>query len=182
MNKLRHILQSRYLFKILVIIFLFGDILFLNTYTYKSKYSKEETTFVGIVTKYELNDSKLTLEIKAKEKLLVNYKYGNKIFNNLSYGDKVLVKGTLQEPSEINIPNTFNYQKYLYNKKIYYIVEATSIDKLENNKNYFYTIKNILYRRINKLKSSNYIKTFLLGDNNISTEVNKSYKLNGISH
>lgn len=182
LKKLKIILQSRYIFKLLAILFLLGDLLFLNLYNFKSKYKEEDNIFIGVVTKYELKDNKLVLEIKAKEKLIINYKYGNKIFNNLSYGDKIKVKGTLKEPSILNIPNTFNYKKYLYNKKTYYIVEADTIDKLENNKNYFYTIKNILYQRINNLKSSSYIKTLLLGDNTISSEVNNSYRTNGISH
>lgn len=182
MKRLRIILQYKYLFKILVIIFVTGDIFFLNTHTYKSKYKSEDNTFIGVVTKYELKDTKIVLEIKSKEKLIVHYKYGNKKLNNLSLGDKILVKGTLQEPSQQNIPNTFNYKKYLYNKKIYYIVEANSIDKLSNNRNYLYTIKNSLYKKINNLKSENYIKILLLGDNNISTAVNNSYRTNGISH
>lgn len=182
MKRLKIILQSKYLFKVLVIIFLLGDLLFTNLYNFKSKYSQSDTIFIGIVTEYELKDNKLTLQIKAKEKLIINYKYGNKIFNNISYGDKVLIKGTLTEPNTANIPNTFNYKKYLYNKKIYYIVEADSIDKLANNQNYLYTVKNTLYKKINNLKSSNYIKTLLLGDNTLSTNINNSYRINGVSH
>ena len=182
LKKLKIILQSKYLFKILVLLILLGDILFTNLYNFKSKYNQNEKEFIGIVTKYELKENKLVLEIKSKEKLIINYKYQNKEFNNLSYGDKILVKGILKEPSSINIPNTFNYKYYLYNKKVYYIVEATSIDKIENNKNYIYTIKNILYKRIDKLKSSNYIKTLLLGDNTLNKEINDSYRTNGISH
>ena len=153
MKKLKYILQSKYLFKILAFIFLTGTLLFTNIHTYKSKYTGEETSFIGIVTKYELTENKLTIQLKSKENLIVNYKYKDKKFNNLSYGDKILVEGTLQKPSSVNIPNTFNYKKYLYNKKIYYIVEASSIEKIENNKNYLYTVKNILYKRINNLKS-----------------------------
>lgn len=182
MKKLKIILQSKYFFKILAISMLLLDLLFLNTYTFRSKYNKDETEFIGIVTKYELQENKLVLEIKAKEKLIVNYKYDNKIFENLSYGDKILVKGVLEEPSTINIPNTFNYKRYLYNKRVYYIISATSVDKLENNKSILYTIKNELYKRIDNLKSSSYIKTFLLGDNTLSSEVNNSYRTNGISH
>ena len=182
MKRLKIILQSKYLFKVLAFSVLLGAVLFTNLYKFTSKYKEDDNEFIGIVTKYELQDTKIVIEIKAKEKLIVNYKYGEKIFNNLSYGDKILVKGTIKEPSTINIPNTFNYQKYLYNKKIYYIVEAESIDKLENNTNYFYTIKNLLYKRIDNLKSTSYIKTLLLGDNTLSTEVNNSYRTNGISH
>jgi len=182
LKRLKIILQSKYLFKILVLLFLLLDIIFTCFYPFKSKYDKNETKFIGIVTKYELKENKIIIELKAKEKLIVNYKYQNKKINNLSYGDKLLVKGSLKEPSTTNIPNTFNYKNYLYNKKIYYLVEASSIDKLENNKNYFYTTKNIIYEKINKLKSSNYIKTLLLGDNSLNKEVNDSYRINGISH
>lgn len=182
MKKLKNILQSRYLFKVLVVIFLTGDLLFTNLYPFTSKYTGGETNFTGIVTKYELKENKLVIELKSKERLIVNYKYGDKIFNNLSYGDKLLVEGSLKEPSILNIPNTFNYKKYLYHKQIHFIVEASSIEKIENNTNYLYTIKNIIYKRINNLKSSNYIKTLLLGENNLNTETNNSYRTIGISH
>ena len=182
LKRLKIILQAKYLFKILAVIILFGDIIFTNIYNFKSKYSEEQNEFVGIITKYKLKDDRLVLEIQAEEKLIVNYKYGNKIINNISFGDKVLVNGILKEPSIINIPNTFNYKKYLNNKKIFYIVEAFSIEKLENNSNFLYTVKNEIYKRINSLKSSSYIKTLLLGDNTLSNEINDSYRNNGVSH
>ena len=182
MKRLRIILRSKYLFKALAVIFLIGTLIFTNVYKFESKYLEEDDTFIGIVTKYELRDDKLVLEIRAREKLIVNYKYGDKIFDSLSYGDKVLVKGILNEPSTLNIPNTFNYKKYLYNNKIFYIVEASSIDKLKNNSNYLYTVKNILYRRIQGLRSSDYVKVFLLGNNTLNDAVNDSYRGNGISH
>ena len=182
MKKLKIILQSRYLIKILAAIFLTLAIIYTKTYNFTSKYQKEENTFTGIVTKYELRENKLILEIKTKEKLIVHYKYEDKILSSLSYGDKLLIKGVLKEPSSLNIPNTFNYKKYLYNKKIYYIVDAYSIDKIENNNNYLYTIKNTLYKKINNLKSADYIKTLLFGDNTLSTDINNSYRINGISH
>ena len=182
MRRLKIILQSRYLFKILAALILLGDILYINLNNFTSKYSKDQNEFIGIVTKYELQENKLVLEIKSKEKLIVNYKFREKEFNNLSYGDKILVKGFLKEPTVTKIPNTFNYKKYLYNKQIYYIVDANSIDKLENNTKYLYTIKNELYTRVNNLKSSDYIKTLLLGDNTLNLGVNSSYRTNGISH
>ena len=114
LKRLKIILQSKYIFKVLVIITLFVDLLVTNLYTFKSKYKLEDTEFIGIVTKYELQENKLVLQIKAKEKLIIKYKYDDKIFTGLSYGDKLLVKGILKEPSVINIPNTFNYKKYLY--------------------------------------------------------------------
>ena len=182
MKRLRHILQSKHLIKIITIIIFIITLLYTNYYPFKSKYTKDDKEFIGIVTKYEVKEDKITIEIKAKEKLLITYKYQDKEFNNLSYGDKIKVKGTLITPSKNTNQNTFNYQKYLYYKKIYYIVEATSINKIANNHNYLYTIKNILYQKIDKLKSSNYIKTLLFCDNTLSKEIKESYRINGISH
>ena len=166
---------------ITLIIFII-TLLYTNYYPFKSKYTKNDKEFIGIVTKYEVKEDKITIEIKAKEKLLITYKYQDKEFNNLSYGDKIKVKGTLITPSKNTNQNTFNYQKYLYYKKIYYLVEATSINKIANNNNYLYTIKNTLYQKIDKLKSSNYIKTLLFCDNTLSKEIKESYRTNGISH
>ena len=182
MKRLRHILQSKHLIKIITIIIFIITLLYTNYYPFKSKYTKDDKEFIGIVTKYEVKEDKITIEIKAKEKLLITYKYQDKEFNNLSYGDKIKVKGTLITPSKNTNQNTFNYQKYLYYKKIYYLVEATSINKIANNNNYLYTIKNTLYQKINKLKSSNYIKTLLFCDNTLSKEIKESYRINGISH
>ena len=182
MKRLRHILQSKRLIKIITIIIFIITLLYTNYYPFKSKYTKDDKEFIGIVTKYEVKEDKRTIEIKAKEKLLITYKYQDKEFNNLSYGDKIKVKGTLITPSKNTNQNTFNYQKYLYYKKIYYLVEATSINKIANNHNYLYTIKNILYQKIDKLKSSNYIKTLLFCDNTLSKEIKESYRINGISH
>ena len=182
MKRLRHILQSKHLIKIITIIIFIITLLYTNYYPFKSKYIKDDKEFIGIVTKYEVKEDKITIEIKAKEKLLITYKYQDKEFNNLSYGDKIKVKGTLITPSKNTNQNTFNYQKYLYHKKIYYLVEATSINKIANNHNYLYTIKNTFYLKIDKLKSSNYIKTLLFCDNTLSKEIKESYRINGISH
>ena len=182
MKRLRHILQSKHLIKIITIIIFIITLLYTNYYPFKSKYTKDDKELIGIVTKYEVKEDKITIEIKAKEKLLITYKYQDKEFNNLSYGDKIKVKGTLITPSKNTNQNTFNYQNYLYHKKIYYLVEATSINKIANNHNYLYTIKNTLYQKIDKLKSSNYIKTLLFCDNTLSKEIKESYRINGISH
>ena len=182
MKRLRYILQSSSIIKIITIFLLILDIIYINYYPFKSKYNIKEKEFTGIVLDYELKEDKIVIIIKNREKLIVNYKYKDKVFNNLSYGDKIYVKGTLSSPSKSTNFNTFNYYKYLYNKKIYYIVTASEIKKIENNKSYLYTLKNILYRRVSSMKSSNYIKTLLLCDNSLDKEVKDSYRINGISH
>ena len=125
LKRLRYILQSRYLFKVICVIFILGDILFIKFYPFKSKYDINHRYFIGIVTKINLIDDKLTLEIKGQEKLLINYqlKEGQKL-ENLMYGDQVLVIGKLNYPEGNTIPNSFNYGQYLYHNRIYYIVDA----------------------------------------------------------
>lgn len=182
LKRLRCILKSKYLFKLLALISLIGVILFTRYYRFESCYEKDDDTFVGIVTDYKVSDGKISIKFKAKEVLIVNYSYDNLVFDTLNYGDKLIVKGKLYTPNDNSIFNSFSYKDYLYNKKIFYIVRASSINKIENNSNYFYTLKNILYDRVNGFESGNYIKTLLFGDNNLSNEVKDSYRINGISH
>lgn len=182
MKKLKMILQSRYIFKILTILSLIITIIYTKYYPFKSVFNNNDTEFIGIVEDYIIKDNQIKISLKSKERIIVTYKYTSKVFNNLSYGDKIKVTGVLKEPSTNNIFNNFNYKKYLYNKKIYYIIEASKIDKIQNNNNHIYTIKNLLYTRINSLKSSNYIKALLFGDNKLDKEIKTSYQINGISH
>ena len=181
MKKLKMILQSRYIFKILTILILIITIIYTKYYPFKSVFNTNDTEFIGIVEDYIIKDNQIKISLKSKERIIVTYKYTGKVFNNLSYGDKIKATGVLKEPSTNNI-NNFNYKKYLYNKKIYYIIEASKIDKTQNNNNHIYTIKNLLYTRINSLKSSNYIKALLFGDNKLDKEIKTSYQINGISH
>lgn len=176
------ILQSRYIFKILTILTLIITIIYTKYYPFKSVFNNNDTEFIGIVEDYIIKDNQIKISLKSKERIIVTYKYTGKVFNNLSYGDKIKVTGVLKEPSTNNIFNNFNYKKYLYNKKIYYIIEASKIDKIQNNNNHIYTIKNLLYTRINNLKSSSYIKALLFGDNKLDKEIKTSYQINGISH
>lgn len=182
MKRLKTILQSRYIFKILTILILIITIIYTKYYPFKSVFNNNDTEFIGIVEDYIIKDNQIKISLKSKERIIVTYKYTGKVFNNLSYGDKIKVTGVLKEPSTNNIFNNFNYKKYLYNKKIYYIIEASKIDKIQNNNNHIYTIKNLLYTRINSLKSSNYIKALLFGDNKLDKEIKTSYQINGISH
>lgn len=182
MKKLKMILQSRYIFKILTILSLIITIIYTKYYPFKSVFNNNDTEFIGIVEDYIIKDNQIKISLKSKERIIVTYKYTGKVFNNLSYGDKIKVTGVLKEPSTNNIFNNFNYKKYLYNKKIYYIIEASKIDKIQNNNNHIYTIKNLLYTRINSLKSSSYIKALLFGDNKLDKEIKTSYQINGISH
>ncbi|MBQ2872474.1 MAG: DNA internalization-related competence protein ComEC/Rec2 [Bacilli bacterium] len=179
---LKYILQHRYYIKITTIFFLIIIIIFTIVYKKESIYNGNETEIEGIVYKKKQTKNKLTLYIKAKEKIVINY-YSEEVIN-INLGDEIKVTGTLKVPPSNTIPNLFNYKKYLYYNDIYYTVTATSIEKTSNNTNIIYYIKDTISSRIDKIyKSNEYIKIFLLGDTSLLDEnINESYRQNGISH
>ena len=181
MNLLRHILQHRYLFKLLAILVLLLTIIYTKVIKKESIYTNE-TSFSGIVYKIKKNDTKTTIYLKSKEKLIVNY--NDKLPKDINLGDTILVEGSLSKPQNNTIPNLFNYKKYLYYNDIFYIVKSNYIRKVANNTNIIYYLRNIISNRIESIKkSSKYLKIFILGDNSlIDKEIINSYRENGISH
>ena len=181
MSRLRYILQHRYIYKIALIITVVYVLL--NT-SLSKKYSlyTNETEFIGTIYKIKKNNDKVTIYIKSKEKLIINYY--DELKSELLLGDKIKVKGKLVKPTNNTIPNLFNYQKYLYNNDIYYTVNASNIEKIANNMNVIYYIKNKISKRIDTFAySKEYIKIFILGDNTeLSKDTLNNYQINGISH
>ena len=187
-KKLRTVLQSRYLFKIITIIFLIYALLITNIYNFNSKYNINTTKIIGTILKYNMDGNKLTIHLKAKEKLIITYYIDTKkekeyYQNNLKLGSTLEVHGILKEPSNNTIPNIFNYRKYLYYNQIYYLMEAKSIVKINDNNNIFYFIKNKIKERIDKIDTTGYLSIFILGDkNNIDSSIMNNYQTNGVSH
>ena len=98
MKRLKTALQSRYLIKVITIIIVTASILITNVYPSKSKYSGKETKITGRITSIQINGDKLTIIIKEKEKLMVNFFFKNKkekqyYQKNLQLGDKIKIKG-----------------------------------------------------------------------------------------
>jgi len=181
MKRLKHILQHRYLFKLLAIIVLTITIIYTKYDIRKSIYT-DEIKFVGTVYKKKITDNKTTLYINSQEKLVINYY--NDLSEEILLGDTIEVLGELKEPINNTIPNLFNYKDYLYNNNIFYTVTAKEIHKLANNTNIIYYLKEKISNRINTIeKSNNYIKIFILGDKSLlDEEIINSYRENGISH
>ena len=188
MKKLKTVLQYRYTFKVLTILVIIIEILFLMINKQESKYTGTENLITGTITKYEIDGNKLKLEIKSKEKLIGNYYFKTKnekeyYQNNLLLGDKIKIKTTLEPPNNNTTPNTFNYKKYLENKSIYYIASIDNITIQTKNQSILYEIKNIINKRIDKIDKTGYLKTFILGDKqNLNTDIISIYQENGISH
>ena len=117
----------------------------------------------------------------AKEKILVYYYLLSD--DNYDLGDKVLINGTLDKPSKNIFFNVFDYQKYLYYNKIYYILKANTITKVKNNTNLIYYFRRLINNRVDSIDNSDYLKTFILGDKSlIDDNIMKSYQENGVSH
>ncbi len=182
MRRLKIILQSKYIFKILALTLLLFSYLYTSYYPFKSKYSEKDNTFIGTVKSYKIKDNSLVITLKAKEEIIIYYNYESLVFNSLNIGDKLKVTGTISKPKSSTNFNTFDYQKYLYHKKIYYIVKADKVDKLENNKKIINTIKNIINNKIKNYKSKDYISTLLLGNNTLDNDTKNNFRTLGISH
>ena len=151
-------------------------------YQRKSVYNIANTEFIGTVYKLKATTDKITIYIKAKEKLVVNYY--QELPEEIKLGDKLQISGTLKIPSKNTIPNQFNYKEYLYYNGINYIVVADSISKIENNTKIIYYLKEKVNQRILSISYANeYIKTFILGDTtSLDDFVINSFRQNGISH
>ena len=170
------------MFKIFAILVLISIIIYTNVFDRKSQYTGKETTFTGIVYKKKIKEDKIIYYIKAKENLIVNYYLIEE--KEISIGDTITVTGELIKPSKNTIPNIFNYQKYLYNHGINYMVKSKSIEKKSNNTNIIFHLRKLISKRIDNIKYGNeYIKIFILGDtSSLDEELIGSYQQNGVSH
>lgn len=181
MNKLKIILQSK-LFYLLIIIF---TLVYVFTFTklikYNSKYKNGENVIVAKVISSTKKDKELKLLVKDKEKIKVNY-YNDKI-PEIEVGSTIEINCEISDPLKNTIPNTFNYQNYLYNNKIYKICKASKITTL-NKPNLINKIKNVVINRINSYDNSNtYLNLFILGDKSyLDNDIYNLYKDNGIAH
>ncbi len=187
MKNLRQILRYNKLFLFLIIFIFLYVLLFTKIIKYSSKYDGSEEKITGIVTGLKLDGNKMTLELKTREKIIANYyindeKEKNNILNVIHLGDKVLLSGSLEKPLNNTIPNTFNYKKYLYNKKIYYLFNVSKYEIIKDN-SLIYKVKDKLLKRIYRSQNNDYYLAFILGDKSLlASDIFNAYQKNGISH
>ena len=189
MIRLKRILQHRYFFGVLAFCFILYSLFVYYFINFKSYYNGFEKSLQGTVNSYSINGDKLTIYLKVKEIVIVNYYFkslNEKTYfeDNLKLGDLISVAGELEEPERNRVFNGFDYKKYLYNKHIFYLMNANNISIMEKNSELLFYFKNLVMDRINSIsKSKGYIMTFILGDKSfIDNEVKESYQDNGISH
>ena len=183
MQRLKIILQSNIFYLILITFSIIYVFYFTKIKKYNSIYDNNQKEVVGIISKIIINDDNIKLTLKSNEDIIVTYYYKSKEeINNLKLGLKVKVFGELKKPLNNTIPNIFNYKNYLETKKIYYLFTAKDFDIVDNNISFLYRIKNYLIDRCNKIDSLGYIKSLVLGINDIDEEIDNIYKVNGIMH
>lgn len=179
MKRLKIILHSNYFLLICFLLLLFY--LFYSFTFVKSKYQKNDISFEGTILSKKIYEGYAILEIKGKEKLLVQYTFSSiKLIQNLKIGDVISFKGTLELPSSNRNFHLFNYQKYLKGKQIFWIAKTDSII-LKKPSSGFYLWKDKLIRKMEKKKQASYYFSFLLGDSS-SLKKKNLYQELGISH
>lgn len=187
LRNLKLILRCNILFIILLIFSLLYIFLFTVIIKYESKYDGAETTITGKIKEYSINGSKLQMTIAAKEDIITTYYIKSKeeketLLKRVGIGKTISLSGTLELPLNNTIPNNFNYRKYLYNQKIFYLFSANSY-KIQDDNNLIDKIKDYLYKRAYNLENGNYLLVLVLGDKSlISSDIYNNYQTNGTSH
>ena len=161
MKRLKNILQSKFFFFLLIIVCFIYCFLFIRNR--KEKEVDIKSYYEGIVVDYELSEDKVSLVTQGEDKFKINY-YKQIDEKDICYGCKIRVYGNLTKPANNTIPYTFNYKKYLNNNDVFYIIKASKIEKIEDNHNFIYKVKNCLLKRVNDIDESGYMKAFVLGD------------------
>ena len=175
MTRLKILLQSNKIYYCLLI----ATILYVGIKVkigYTSKINVNED-FTGIVTTIVKKENSFKLTIKGKEKLIV---YISNI-ENIELGDKVVVKGKYTLPRKATIPNNFDYQKYLYNNHIFYIMYAKELKIIKKNQNITFKIKKYILDKTSNYTNNGYLNAFIIGDKT-DLEFYETYQNNGISH
>ena len=169
------------LYKLLIIFTAFYTFFITRNSIYKSNYNEGDITLTGRIVSMTYQDNKVNIILKAKEK--INVTYYTDLQLDYELGDQIKISGQLSKPSNNTVFNLFNYRLYLLSNKIYFNLKADKIEKITDNDNFFYKIKNNVYRRIDQLKSGNYIKAFILGDKqDLDDNMQNIYRENGITH
>lgn len=181
MKRLKIILQSN-LFLLILIIATIVIITIRILTPSKTYYTPKDNKVIGTIEKITLDNEKVTLLIKAKEKIQGTYYFKSNQKNkvkDLKIGDKVKVLGTITKPRTPTTKNLFDYSFYLKKQGIYQLITINEIKIIKSSTKLFDRIKNIL----NKKATHPYMQAFLLGnDEKIEEEVRLSYQENGISH
>ncbi len=187
MKRLKNILKSNHIYRVIALLILFYSLAVTLIPNYKSKYDISETNFLLRIEDYQIDGNKLTLTLCGEEKIVGTYYIKTKeekdyFKEKLEFDDLIEVKGELTIPNNNTIPNSFNYKKYLYFNKIYYKINIEELKIIKKTDNILYKLKNIAYKRASSIDNK-YIYAYILGNtDNLSNNILSSYRTNSISH
>lgn len=184
MNQLKTLLQSKYF---LIVSLLFVILLSFIRMQFVTINKKDINEFAGTITSKKIDGNKLTMIIKGKYKVRVDYYIKDEkeleFLDNLDLGIKIQIKGSKQELTNNTIPNTFNYKKYLKNSLIDYVILADKYKIINKKTNILYKLKNSFINYIKQFKSKNYLSTFMIGSKDyLADGVYEQYQSLGVSH
>lgn len=182
MLRLRKILLCNYLYYLILLLAITYTVITVNTFQ-KPKLDINSNVIIGKVETISLDESKLTLIIKNKEKVKATYYITKKqefsLINKIHLGDKVKLEGEASIPLKKKDKYSFDYERYLKTKKIYYLFKIEKLDVISSSRNIFYKLKEFV---INRCKNK-YLKVFILGDkSSLDSKVIRNYQDLGISH
>ena len=191
--KLKTILPFKIFICFLVLLSFLTSFIRSNYIIKTSIYAGDEKVIKGTIIDYKMTDTKYSMTVltnkdENKEKVLANiYLNDNDSIlktkvSDFKIGDRVVLKGNLNKPLNNTIPNTFNYQKYLYYQKIYYLFTVKEILSTENNNNYFYKLQDFVYKRCEDTDSKGYLTMLIYGKKNIDADTYSSLQNLGVVH
>ena len=186
--RLKILLQSKKFIGISLCLAISYILIMTKVVTYESKLEDNLTNLTGNIISYTIDGNKLSMLIKAEEKVQVTYyilaeeekKY---LQENILIGEKVQLTGTVNIPYNNTIPNTFNYKEYLYNNRIYRTFSADKV-VLSHKTNILNLAKSAVMRKIEASGSSKaYLYALILGEiDYIRNDVYEDYQKNGTTH
>lgn len=190
MLKSKTTLLSNFTIYLLFILVVFLAYLRSTVFKSSSLYTGIETIITGSIIDYQIKDTKisytlLTTKNKKSEKVLATLYLNSKEGEDLptfSLGDTVNIKGSLKTPSKNTIPNTFNYQNYLYHKKIYYLFTISDISLVKANTNPYYKLQNYLYKRTRYLDDKGYLTMLIYGKKELNPDTYETLTSLGVIH
>ena len=179
MKKSRIILQ----FSVVLITIIYCVIIISNNIIFFN-YPLDTNIVKGKIINYSYNGNQLKIEVKGKNKIIGTIyakeeKQLKKWKEEIKLGQIIEMNGDLKEIPENTNFHLFNYRKYLYSKKIYYMFDIEDLNIIKSE-NLFYSIKNKFKQRASKLNS--YVSLFIFGDNSLEENQMETYRKNGISH
>lgn len=193
MQKSKTILPFRIFIFFLVLFSFFTSFIRCNYIFKTSIYNGNEELITGTIIDYKMLDTKYKMTILTNkgnilEKVIASI-YLNDNDSNLrkkvsdfKIGDRIILKGNLNKPLNNTTPNTFNYQKYLYYQKIYYLFTVKEIMSIENSSNLFYKLQDFLYKRCEMIDEKGYLTMLIYGKKNIDADTYSYLQDLGVVH